>query len=1280
MGRTVDVDLRIKAKNLSKATLSDIASDIDRISAAQTKQARSAADLAARTREELDAEQKYIQMAQKELDRRVRLVGQYKEQRAQVVALAAKLRELSDVQKNVAQGNAFGSSKQFNNLNKEIARTNSELSRMVAATQRSSASLASAGVNVDSLDADLAALNSTAAASASAYGKSTVAIEKYADALEHTNRVSAEARRRTAAEAGSTAAAGTAIVSDKNRARELAELRKDIEQRSEVTRVAEVQAEAQRRVARSSEQEAAARRRNIETYVAEKNRASELELLKQDIIRRSGEAAAATARESSAIEKSNARRDRLIALLSTERGQRIQEAEAARRETTEVSKNTAAKDRNAAATGRAAKAAGLFNDVGRKSLSTYQRIRGQVLGLVTAYVGVYEAINTVQKAITAVNRDTTLRAGLLTGSGGNQEEAAKNYQMLRREADRLGLVFDEVAPRFVNMDIAGRAAGLTANQTAKAFRNLSTAAAARNLSLDDTEGAFRAIEQMFSKGRVQAEELRGQLAERLPGAVAIFARANNMSLAQLDKALEKGQVGLDFVVKGLDAYAAQFDDQLDVITSRLSAYINRAQNAYNDWLRTLIDSNNQTRLKQAFEALTNFFRGSDGQKFAQDLGKALAAVIEAFIYLAQNADKVMTILKGFLALQAVKFFADLGVAVTGAAGALVKFNTGIRAAAAGTGAMSVAARALTPLLGPLGVAVAAVTAVIFKYSEGVKKAEDDTRNFIDALVRARSVRSMDEASTAQADLNKQLQESEQRLNELVKLQDATNSITLNPLEVARNVNRMFKNDTYTRSELEANITNELERQKAIQQAQLNLEKRKGQIAAEEADAARAAAMETVPTGAAAATPKDKTPKGPDPESVRDRILKMTEDLRAKLANAEIQSNARTAEQIEANYQSRLKVIEAEVQKAQINIDSMARDAGKANKGKGVDVTTELTTARGALDAYREAAKEAADRDRVVANIELREKHVNDLIAERDARLQLINTLMENGAITAGQAWQQTSQTTTEYNEKLRTAATDFLTFLQTIPPESNLYAALGIDKSIAGMKQLQAETAKQMSVARQLGASMGGDIAQGAATSLVTLGKGLAGVITQANSLGDAFNGAMDNFRNFAADFLQNIAQMILQAIILQAIQNAMSGGKGGYFGAIKGAFGVQHEGGIAGRANRTRSISPAAFVGAQRFHEGSRGVGLKPNEIPTILEIGEEVLPEDNPRHISNLGQGGEGGAGGGSSAPAVNLQNNIMLDPAQVVQAGISTPQGTKQLMSWLQANRGAVSAIIK
>ena len=69
-------------------------------------------------------------------------------------------------------------------------------------------------------------------------------------------------------------------------------------------------------------------------------------------------------------------------------------------------------------------------------------------------------------------------------------------------------------------------------------------------------------------------------------------------------------------------------------------------------------------------------------------------------------------------------------------------------------------------------------------------------------------------------------------------------------------------------------------------------------------------------------------------------------------------------------------------------------------------------------------------------------------------------------------------------------------------------------------------------------------------------------------------------------------------------------GGKGGLLG---GAIipGILHSGGTAGKDGygHGRSVSPAVFNGAPRYHKGGIA-GLRPNEVPAILERGERVIP----------------------------------------------------------------------
>ena len=65
----------------------------------------------------------------------------------------------------------------------------------------------------------------------------------------------------------------------------------------------------------------------------------------------------------------------------------------------------------------------------------------------------------------------------------------------------------------------------------------------------------------------------------------------------------------------------------------------------------------------------------------------------------------------------------------------------------------------------------------------------------------------------------------------------------------------------------------------------------------------------------------------------------------------------------------------------------------------------------------------------------------------------------------------------------------------------------------------------------------------------------------------------------------------------------------------------IFHEGGVVGQGGMSRLTDPGLFLGAPRFHSGGLvgDIGLAPNEVPAILQQGEEVLTANDPRHIAN-------------------------------------------------------------
>ncbi|EAQ47282.1 Potential phage tail tape measure protein [Roseobacter sp. MED193] len=146
------------------------------------------------------------------------------------------------------------------------------------------------------------------------------------------------------------------------------------------------------------------------------------------------------------------------------------------------------------------------------------------------------------------------------------------------------------------------------------------------------------------------------------------------------------------------------------------------------------------------------------------------------------------------------------------------------------------------------------------------------------------------------------------------------------------------------------------------------------------------------------------------------------------------------------------------------------------------------------------------------------------------------------------------------------------------------------------------------------------------AKSALDLGKGLG------ESLMGAFRGAESAFRSFVEtgklDFkslvrsiLADLAVLAFKRAVLGPLANALSGIFGG--GSVTAA--VSHAGGIVGLSGHQRQVPALAFAGAPKLHAGG-WAGLRPDEVPTILQRGERVLNRREAAEYSSARQGSGG------------------------------------------------------
>ena len=125
---------------------------------------------------------------------------------------------------------------------------------------------------------------------------------------------------------------------------------------------------------------------------------------------------------------------------------------------------------------------------------------------------------------------------------GSTKNAAREMQFVISTAQNLGINLESTAGAYSKLAAAARGTALQGQATREIFLAISEASVVLGLTAAQTGGALTAIEQIISKGKVSAEELRGQLGERLPGAFQIAARAIGKTTAELDVMLRKGEL------------------------------------------------------------------------------------------------------------------------------------------------------------------------------------------------------------------------------------------------------------------------------------------------------------------------------------------------------------------------------------------------------------------------------------------------------------------------------------------------------------------------------------------------------------------------------------------------------------------------------------------------------------------------------------------------------------------------------------------------------------------
>lgn len=286
-------------------------------------------------------------------------------------------------------------------------------------------------------------------------------------------------------------------------------------------------------------------------------------------------------------------------------------------------------------------------------------------------IGYYFGIQGV-RSIIQTTRDLDLLQKSIKGLTGSVQD----WQFLRQEAYRTGTSLKTIAGAYKNFYSAARGSGFNGNQIQGMFSGLLTAGRGIGASQQQIGGALVALEQMLSKGKVSAEELRKQLGNALPGAVEIAQRAMGVTGAQFEEMMKKGISAAEFVPK----FIAQAEKELgkgfkENIKSLDFALVN-LNTAWMEFQANILKGEAGEALAQLVRDVTKILRSQTLLRFVQMIGKALAFIFKhiKLILFLFGAKKVLEY------TMAIK---KLHVAIIGLSGSTVALGAVTRTLASG---------------------------------------------------------------------------------------------------------------------------------------------------------------------------------------------------------------------------------------------------------------------------------------------------------------------------------------------------------------------------------------------------------------------------------------------------------------------------------------------------------------------------------------------------------------------------------------------------------------------
>lgn len=245
------------------------------------------------------------------------------------------------------------------------------------------------------------------------------------------------------------------------------------------------------------------------------------------------------------------------------------------------------------------------------------------------------------KELVSTGREMMAMDTLLKTVSGDAANYQKNLAFVKKTSDELGMSQLDLANSYAKIYYAAKDA-FPIDQIQESYKGAQAYFRLLGLSPEKVKLANKAIEQMFNKQAVQAEELKNQLGDQAAGVMQFFSDAAGVGIVQLQKMMKEGKVGTDVVIKagaamGKFAYSSK---DFQVQLQRSGSAQERFNNRMREMAQMLMESGLDEFLTNIFQILSSLLVILN--PFVKLIADVLHKLSNFAKLLIQNKDELMS--------------------------------------------------------------------------------------------------------------------------------------------------------------------------------------------------------------------------------------------------------------------------------------------------------------------------------------------------------------------------------------------------------------------------------------------------------------------------------------------------------------------------------------------------------------------------------------------------------------------------------------------------------------